>query len=71
MDSIGSDLTQQQAKIILQGMIGSMAINAHDATLIMAAVSDRALAKVDSDIRSVVRADIFKNALVGLMVDNR
>lgn len=71
IDSIGSDLTQQQAKIILQGMIGSMAINSHDATLIMAAVSDRALAKVDSDIRSVVRADIFKNALVGLMVDNR
>jgi transcriptional regulator CtsR len=34
----------------------------------MAAVSDRALARIDSDIRAVVRADILKNALLGLMI---
>jgi transcriptional regulator CtsR len=39
-----------------------------EGTAIMAAVSDRALTRVDSDIRSVLRADIFKHALLGLMV---
>jgi transcriptional regulator CtsR len=34
----------------------------------MAAVSDRSLAKVDTDIRSLVRADIFRNALAGLLL---
>lgn len=70
MDSIDNVLTQQQAKTILKSMIGSGAISAHDGTIIMAAVSDRALSRVDSDIRSLLRADIFKNALVGIMVDN-
>ena len=35
----------------------------------MSAVSDRALARIDTDIRSVVRADIFRNAMLGLMLD--
>lgn len=71
LDSVGNDLTQQQAKIFLQSMITSGAINTHEANIVMAAVSDRALTKVDSDIRSVLRADIFKNALVGMMIDNK
>ena len=43
-------------------------ITPKEGTAIMAAVSDRALAKVDSDIRAVLRADIFRNALLGLMI---
>ncbi|MCQ2467393.1 MAG: CtsR family transcriptional regulator [Clostridia bacterium] len=70
LDSINGDLTQQQAKILLESMISRGAITVHDGNIIMTAVSDRALAKVDSDIRSIVRADIFRNALVGLMVDS-
>lgn len=70
LDSVGNDLTQQQAKIFLQSMVNSGAISPRDATIIMASVSDRALARIDSDIRSLVRVDIFKNSLVGLMIDN-
>jgi len=70
IDSVGDDLTQQQAKILLANTVAGGAISAREGTAVMAAVSDRALAKVDTDIRSVVRADIFKNAMLGLMLDN-
>lgn len=69
LNAVGNDLTQQQAKIYLTNLVSSGAISPHEATVVMATVSDRALVHVDSDIRSVVRADIFKNALVSLMLD--
>ena len=69
IDSVGDDLTQQQAKILLANTVAGGAISAREGTAVMAAVSDRALAKVDTDIRAVVRADIFKNAMLGLMLD--
>ena len=69
IDSVSDDLTQQQAKILLANTVAGGAISAREGTAVMAAVSDRALAKVDTDIRSVVRADIFKNAMLGLMLD--
>ena len=62
------NLTQQEAKILLTNAVEVGAIKPREATSIMAAVSDRSLAKVDTDIRSQVRADIFKNALAGLMI---
>ena len=69
LDSVGDDLTQQQAKTLLQNTVACGAISAREGTAVMATVSDRALAKVDTDIRSVVRADVFKNAMLGLMLD--
>lgn len=69
IESVGDVLTQQQAKTLLKSMVGSGVINAREATIVMAAVSDRALSRADSDVRSLIRADIFKNALVGLMLD--
>ena len=68
LDAVGDDLTQSQAKTFLTNAVSVGAMSAKEGTAIMAAVSDRSLAKVDSDIRSVVRADIFKNALLGLMI---
>ena len=68
IDAVGSDLTQSQARTFLTNAVSTGAISGKEGQVIMAAVSDRALAKVDSDIRSVVRADIFKNALLGLMI---
>ena len=69
LEEVGTDLTQQQAKILLMNTINVGAISGREGTAVMAAVSDRALARIDSDIRSVVRADIFKNAMLSLMVD--
>lgn len=69
LEEVGMDLTQQQAKILLTNTVNIGAISEREGTAVMAAVSDRALARIDSDIRSVVRADIFKNAMLALMVD--
>ncbi len=68
IDSVGDDLSQQQAKNLLTNAVTVGAMTSKEGTAIMAAVSDRALTRVDSDIRSVLRADIFKHALLGLMV---
>lgn len=68
IDSIGSDMTQQQAKNLLTSAVSCGAITAKEGTLIMTAVSDRALAKVEPDVRSVVRADIIRNAILALMI---
>ena len=68
IDSVGDSLSQQEAKTLLVNAAESNAINTREATSIMSAVSDRALSKVDTDIRSQVRADIFKNALAGLLI---
>lgn len=69
MDSMDDDITQQEAKILLQNAVSVGAVSAREGTIIMSAVSDRALSKIDTDIRSVVRADIFKNALLALMLE--
>ncbi len=68
IDAIGDDITQSRAKTFLTNAVSVGAMSAKEGTAIMAAVSDRALARIDSDIRSVVRADILKNALLGLMI---
>ena len=68
VDAVGDDLTQSQAKTFLTNAVSVGAMSSKEGAAIMAAVSDRSLAKVDSEIRSVVRADIFKNALLGLMI---
>ena len=68
LDAVGDDLSQQQARTLLTNAVSVGAITAKEGTAIMSAVSDRALAKVDSDIRAVLRADVFRNALLGLMI---
>ena len=69
IESAGTDLTQQQAKILLENLISKGAITAREGTTIMSAISDRTLARIDTDIRSVIRADIFRNALLSLTID--
>ena len=69
LEEVGMDITQQQAKILLSNAVNVGAISGREGSVVMAAVSDRALARIDSDIRSVVRAEIFKNAMLALMVD--
>lgn len=64
----GDSLSQQEAKTLLINAVEVEALNMREATSIMSAVSDRALSKVDTDIRSQVRADVFRNALAGLLI---
>ena len=67
--SVGDSITSQEAVILLKNTMKCGAITPREGMAVMSAVSDRALAKVDTDIRSAVRADIFKNALLSLMMD--
>lgn len=69
IDAVGADLTQNQANILLANTANIGAISNREAAAVMAAITDRALARIDSDIRSMVRADIFKNAMLALMID--
>ena len=68
LESVGSDMTQQQAKNLLGSAVSCGVISPNTGALIMSAVSDRALSKIDPDIRSVVRADIMRNAILALMI---
>ena len=67
IDAIGDAVTQQQARILLEGAVSAGAITKRDAILIMSAVSDRALGLVETETRSKVRARIMKNLLLALI----
>ena len=69
IEAIGRDMTQQQAKNLLMSAVNLGAINANEGKLLMSAVSDRALSRVEADVRSVVRADIMRNAILALMIN--
>ena len=68
LESVGNDMTQQQAKNLLGSAVSCGVISPKTGALIMSVVSDRALSKIDPDIRSVVRADIMRNAILALMI---
>ena len=69
LNAVGNDMTQQQANNLLASAVSCGAISAKEGAVIMAAINDRALAKADPDIRSVIRADIMKNAILALMTN--
>lgn len=69
ISSVGESITGQEAAILLQNTVKCGAITDREGMAVAAALSDRALAKVDTDIRAQVRADIFKNAMLTLMMD--
>ena len=67
LNAIGNDLTQQQANNLLASAASCGVITSKEYDVIMAVINDRALAKAYPDIRSVIRADIMKNAILALM----
>lgn len=69
LSSVDDSLSQQTAKILLQNAVAVGAITPREGAAVMAAVSDRALAGIDSDIRCAVRAEIFRNAMLALFLD--
>ena len=69
LDSVGMVMTQEQCRTILANAVNAGALKEREGRAILAAVTDRTLARVDTEIRSIVRADIFKSALLALMMD--
>lgn len=71
INSLGEDLSQQQAEIYLHNFIDYGIVTQPQSNLIMAGISDNALSGIDPDRKGVVRMDIFKNMLVSLITSAR
>ena len=67
INSLGEDLSQQQAEIYLQNFLDYQVITSGQAKLMMAAVSDNALSGIDSDLKGTIRMGIFKNMIISLI----
>ena len=67
INSLGEDLSQQQAMVYLQNFLEYRIIEISQAQLMKASLSDKALASVEADKKAIVRMDIFKNMLISLI----
>ena len=66
VNAVGDHLDAVTADRYLKNMCDYDVIKKDQAKLIAAAVSDNVLSRLDRDLRSSVRADIFKNMLVAI-----
>ena len=64
VNSAGEELGLPSAAAILSNLVSGGVLDAHSANLILAALSDEALAPVPAVLRAQVRARIFKICLV-------
>lgn len=64
IDSLGDSINYYNARSILINLCYQELIDKKSASIVLASISDNALKSVDVEIRDVVRADIFKNALL-------
>lgn len=69
INSLGEDLSQQQAEIYLQNFLDYKIVQIKQAQLMKAALSDKALVAVEADKKAIVRMDIFKNMLISLLTE--
>lgn len=67
VNSIGESLDLRSAAAILTNLVNSDSITAQNANMLMAALSDNALAPIDPALRGVLRARIFKLCLISLV----
>ena len=68
VNSLGNDLSQQEADIYLRNFLDYGIVKESQAQLMKAALSDQSLVSVDADKKAIVRMEIFKNMLVSLIV---
>ena len=67
INSIGSEIDPASARAILSNLVQSEAIPAQTGKLLVSLLSDTALRSVPKDQRSVLRADLLKQALIHLV----
>ena len=68
INSLGDDLSQHQAEVYLQNFVDYGIIDEKLERIFRAALSDKALYRVEPDKKALVRMDIFKNMLIALIV---
>ena len=67
INSIGSEIDPASVRAILSNLVQSEAIPAQTGKLLVSLLSDTALRSVPKDQRSVLRADLLKQALIHLV----
>ena len=67
VNSLGEVLSQQEAEVYLQNFLDYQIISPRQVQLIMAAISDKALVRIEPDRKAAVRMDILKNMLISLI----
>lgn len=67
INSLGEDLSQQQAEVYLQNFLDYQIIHIKQAQLMKAALSEKSLTNVEPDKKAIVRMDIFQNMLISLI----
>ena len=67
INSIGSEIDPASARAILSNLVQSEAIPAQTGKLLVSLLADTALRSVPKDQRSVLRADLLKQALIHLV----
>ena len=68
LNSLSDQVSQQEADVYLKNFIDYEILDGEAAGLMQAAISDRALVRVDAAERKKVRMDILKNMLTELIV---
>lgn len=71
INALGRDVSQQEVDVYLKNFVDYGIVSSQQATLMAAALSDKALTGVESDRKAVVRMDIFKNMLVSLIMSTQ
>lgn len=67
VNSVGSSLDRMTAEVMIKNLLAVQIIDDGTARLLASALSDRALAPVDSRGRDILRASIFKNMILTLI----
>ncbi len=70
INSLGDDLSQQQAEVYLRNFLDYDVINPSQMSLMKAALSEKALYLIEPDKRATVRMDIFKNMMISLIISD-
>lgn len=67
IDKIGSKLSQNVADIYLNEFLRYNVIDKKESDMIKTAISDKSLSKAQSEVRDLIRADIFKAMIINLI----
>ena len=71
VNSLGDDLSQHQSEIYLRNFLDYGILDPYQERIFRAALSDKALTKVEADKKAQVRMDILKNMLIALIISGK
>lgn len=64
--AIGDSIEYSEAKVFVSHLIDEGIISAREGAILLSCLSERSLVMIESSARSMIRAEIFKNAILGI-----